>query len=80
MLVRKHGATSHYVREDGALIMTRGSGSKMQQLKVTASRLSALEDRIRTDVPPFRYELEAVLLGTKPRAKGRKPDPGKRLR
>lgn len=81
MFVRKHGATSHHVREDGALIMTRGSGKKMVQLKVTASALATVEERVRTHVTPFRNELEATRLGVaKASAKGKKRDSGKRLR
>ena len=78
MFVREHGATSHHLREDGALIMTRGSGKKMVQLKVTASALATVEERIRTHVPPFRHELQATLLGTKTRKATGKPNRGKR--
>lgn len=58
LFVRKHGATSHYVREDGALIMSRGSGKKAVRLKVTASRLDDVEERLKNGGTPYRYELE----------------------
>ena len=61
--VREHGAQSHHVRENGDLILTRGKGKKIQQLMVTASALSIVEERIRTNVPPYRYEMQAKPLG-----------------
>ena len=80
MLKRKHGATSCHVRGDGALILTRGSGKKMVQLMVPANALAVVEERVRTHVQPYRNELEAIMLGAKPKAKGGKPDQGKRIR
>jgi len=65
MFVREHGATSRYVREDGALIMTRGSGKKTVRLKVSASRLDAVEERLKNGVLPYRYELEVVELSVR---------------
>ena len=80
MLKRKHGATSCHVRGDGALILTRGSGKKMVQLMVPANALAVVEERVRTHVQPYRNELEAIMLGAKPKAKEGKPDQGKRIR
>jgi hypothetical protein len=65
VFVRKHEATSHYVREDGALIMTRGSGKKAVRLKVSASRLDAVEERLKNGGIPYRYELEVAELSVR---------------
>ncbi len=80
MFMRKHGATSHHLTEDGTLVLTRGIGEKMEQLKVTASRLAAVEERIKSGLSPTSYELQATLLGVRARPKGQKPNQGKRLR
>lgn len=74
---RKYGATSCRFKENGDLILTRGRGSKTEQLKVTASTFSEVVDRLRTGGEPL---MRAVLLGDKARPKRRKPDPGKRFR
>jgi hypothetical protein len=80
MLLRKHGATSYHVRENGDLIMSRGSGKKMVQLRVPSSRLEIVEECIRTGRTPFRNELEATQLGRANSAdKARKQNP-KRMR
>jgi hypothetical protein len=78
MFRRKFGATSYHVTEDGDLILSRGSGKKLQELKVTASRLSQVEERVRTHETPFHYELQATLLGTKAKTRKGKSDRGKR--
>jgi len=54
---RYRQATGHYIRNDGALVLTL---PKEKEMKVTASNLRAVEDCIRNGETPYRYEFEAV--------------------
>ena len=78
--MRVCGATSHREKENGDIILSAGTGKKLRQYKVTASMLSQVEERIKTHVPPFRRELQPILLGAKARPRKTKSDPGKRFR
>jgi hypothetical protein len=76
---RVYGATGHSEQGNGDVILSVYRGKKTLRYKVTADKLSQVVERVRTHVEPYHYELQAIQLDVKPKAKKPgKSDRGKR--